>query len=83
MSAVNLSVGQLLLSLSDCLSGHAGNSIEAMLNNDRIIFVYEKVRHRKGLFVCLDSHIISCQLHFPWFSGGCLRVVLSAHIHDF
>ncbi len=34
-----------------CLSGHAGNSVEALLKNNTIILVYGRERHRRGLFV--------------------------------
>ncbi len=84
VSAVNLSSHSLWVIV--CLSGHAGNSVEAVLNNNRIILVYGRGETQEGVvcpWIPLQSPA-KCTLHrFSWLSGGCLKVVLSAHIHYF
>lgn len=49
VSAVNLSSYSLWVIV--CLSGHVGNSVEAVLNNDRIILVYGRTGAQEGV-VC-------------------------------
>lgn len=63
VSAVNLSSHSLWVIV--CLSGHAGNSVEAALNNNNNPCIWEGGVTGRGC-LSLNSLSISC---FPWFIG--------------